>query len=103
MGQPASSSLAESLFSYGRYVLGDYRLALLPERSEKLILSAANFKSQSLNTSLPKLPTTGEIDDDDHVIHAMDTEFEAQTANARQEEFDDDEEEDDDFLIVDKL
>jgi hypothetical protein len=98
MGQPASSSLAESLFSYGRYVLGDYRLALLPERSERLILSAANFKSKSLNKSLPKLPTTGEIDDEDHVIDEMDTEFEVRAANVMQEEFD--EEEEDNFFEI---
>ena len=41
LGQPAASSL--STFSYGRYVLGDYRLATLPERSEKIILSEANL------------------------------------------------------------
>ena len=85
MGQPASSSLPES---YGRYVLGDYRLSMLLDRSEKLILSAANFKSQSLSRSLPKLPNTGEIDDEDRVIHEMDAEFEARAANSMQEEDD---------------
>ena len=55
LGQPAASSLSESTFSYGRYVLGDYRLATLPERSEKRILSAAKFKSQLVNKSLPRL------------------------------------------------
>ncbi len=35
-----------------------------------------------------KLPTTGVIDDEDHVIHEMYTKFGARAANAIQEEFD---------------
>jgi hypothetical protein len=49
LSPPAASSLAETTFSYGRYVLGDYRLSMNPERSEQLILSAARFKSKSFN------------------------------------------------------
>ena len=96
LGQPAASSLSESTFSYGRYVLGDYRLSTLPERSEKIILSAAKYKSSLVGKSLPKLPTTGEDDDDDDVIHEMDANFETQAINAMQVE-----EEEGDEVVID--
>ena len=70
LSQPAASSLAETPFLYGRYVLGDYRLSMNTEHSEQLILSAARFKSKSFNKSLQKLPTDGESDDEDtEVMH----------------------------------
>ena len=47
-------------------MLGDYRLGIKPERAEKLILSAAKFRSPVIGQNNLNLPDTGVFEDDEN-------------------------------------
>ena len=72
LGQPAASSAVESLFSHGRFIINDYRTSIAPPRAERVILSCARFKARIVSKSLPYLPSTIVIDDNDITVEMDD-------------------------------
>jgi hypothetical protein len=60
LGHSSSSESPETVFSYGRYTVSDYRTSLKPARLEKLMLSGTNYRVQRRPAkNLPKLPRLG--------------------------------------------
>ena len=55
LGQPATSSVVEPLFSHGRFVINDYRTSIASTRAERLVLSCTRFKTRIVSKSLPYL------------------------------------------------
>ena len=60
-----SSTTAETVFSGGRYLLGDYRTCLLPDRLEGALLARTYYKFSSYEAKLPILPEIGKLNDEE--------------------------------------
>ena len=73
LGHPSSSESPETVFSYGKYLVTDYRTALHPSRLEQLMLSGANYHAKRRPAkNLPKLPELGVPFSEEELVEADD-------------------------------
>jgi hypothetical protein len=71
LGHPSSSESPETVFSYGKYLVTDYRTALHPSRLEQLMLiSGANYHAKRR----PKIPELGVPFSEEELFEADDAE-----------------------------